>query len=286
MKSIADHEEKGQNFYLLNKYGYYLASIYQLLTEFENPLLILRIFTGLAGAGLKQVRLRRSGLTFTVRSPMDVWCLKETHLDRFYEVYGAALQDGWTVVDIGAGLGDFCIRAAHEFPGNRVYAYEPFAESYKLLERNLAANKICNVQIFQQAVGQTGALLLDLSGGEPLQITSHQPGCEGLSTANPGETNGRTQQVTSLALNEVFVQNGIQRCDLLKMDCEGAEYDILLNAKAEALGRVQRLVMEYHDSITSFTHLDLVALLTAHGFTVSVTPNAVHPDIGYLFAHR
>ncbi len=271
----------------MNKTTYYLSSIYSLLTQFENPLLILRIFLKLGGVGLKQVHLRKSGLEFTVRGAMDIWCLKETHIDRFYEVYGAELQDGWTVVDIGAGLGDFSIRAAHQFPASQVFAYEPFAESYKLLERNLAANQVGNVQIFQQAVGQTGALLLDLSGGEPLQITSRQTELAGSTNgAAPGENGARTQQVTSLALNEVFVQNGIQRCDLLKMDCEGAEYDILLNAKPEALERVQRLVMEYHDGFTSFSHKDLVALLTSHGFSVSLTPNPVHPNLGYLYACR
>ncbi len=190
------------------------------------------------------------------------------------------LQDGWTVVDIGAGLGDFSILAAQGFPNNQVYAYEPFMESFNLLERNLAVNRVNNVQIFQQAVGQTGALVLDLSGGEPLQIQSRQ---SQPASANAGE---RTVQVTSLALNEVFVQNGIQRCDLLKMDCEGAEYDILFNAKPEALERVQRLVMEYHDGVHGYTYQDLETFLGGQGFEVKRTPNLVHANLGYLYACR
>lgn len=270
----------------MDKFTYYLTSIYTLLTRFEHPLQILRIFLSRGNGGLKQVRLRQSGLQFTVRGAMDIWCLKETLIDRFYEKYGEKLQNGWTVVDIGAGLGDFSVHAAHKFPDNQVFAFEPFAESFKLLERNLADNKICNVHIFQQAVGQTGSLVLDLSRNEPLQITSRQNG-DGASTSANGNGHGsRTQQVTSLSLNEVFVQNAIRRCDLLKMDCEGAEYDILLNARPEALERVQRLVMEYHDGLTSFSHRDLVALLTALGFKVRLHANPVHADLGYLYACR
>jgi FkbM family methyltransferase len=183
-------------------------------------------------------------------------------------------------VDIGAGLGDFTILAAHGFPNSRVYAYEPFMESFTLLGRNLVANQIKNVEIFQQAVGQTGALVLDLSGGEPLQIQSHQDQNGG------GGDSERSVKVTSLALNEVFVQNGIRRCDLLKLDCEGAEYDILLNAKPECLERVQRVVMEYHEGVNGHTHHDLVAFLEGLGFAVSITPNRVHAYLGYLYASR
>lgn len=156
----------------LEKYSYYLKSIFSLLSNFENPWLILRIFLRMGGVDVKKVRLKTYGLDFYVRGPMDVWCLKETFIDRFYEKYGIALQDGWTVVDIGAGLGDFSILAGQNFSHSRVYAYEPFLESFNLLQRNLVANQIKNVQIFQQAVGKTGALILDLSGGEPLQIQS------------------------------------------------------------------------------------------------------------------
>ena len=234
----------------------------------------------MGGVDIKQVRLKQSGLVFYVRSPMDIWCLKETHLDRFYEKHGIALQDGWIVVDIGAGLGDFSVLAAHQFPNNQVYAYEPFKESFTLLERNLASNKINNVHIFQQAVGQTGALMLDLSGNEPLQIQSHS------TQSSTGEHPERTVEVTSLALSELFVQNGIRRCDLLKMDCEGAEYDILLNAKPEAMERVQRLVMEYHEGVNGHSHQDLVSFLEELGFNVRLTPNAVHDNLGYLYAWR
>lgn len=262
------------------KYAYYLKSIFTLLSQFENPGWIVRIFLGLCSVDVKQVKLKSSGLSFYVRSSMDIWCLKETFLDRFYECAGTPMQDGWTVVDIGAGLGDFSILAAHTYPNNQVYAYEPFMESFTLLNRNLAANHVGNVQAFQQAVGQTGSLVLDLSGGEPLQIQSRQ------SQPTTAENHERTVEVTSLALNEVFVQNGIQRCDLLKLDCEGAEYDILFNANTKALERVQRLVMEYHDGVNGYSHRDLVAFLEQQAFEVRLTPNPVHAHLGYLYASR
>ena len=73
---------------------------------------------------------------------------------------------------------------------------------------------------------------------------------------------------------------------MLKLDCEGAEYNILFGAPDETLKRIRRIVMEYHDSLTSHTHRDLVKFLSEKGFHVQVTPNYVHDDLGYLYASR
>ena len=78
---------------------------------------------------------------------MDAWIVKETNLDRDYEVHGTAIQDGWIVVDIGAGLGDFTVFAARRTPHGRVFAYEPAPDSVALLEQNLGLNGIRNVDV-------------------------------------------------------------------------------------------------------------------------------------------
>jgi hypothetical protein len=112
---------------------YYLVSMLTLLRGLKN--------WPLAGALLARwpvrqpvVELRPSGLRFRVRTFMDVWIIKETCLDRDYERVGTDLQDGWNVVDIGAGLGDFTVYAARRCPHGTVYAYEPFPESFALLQ--------------------------------------------------------------------------------------------------------------------------------------------------------
>ncbi len=47
-----------------------------------------------------------------------------------------------------------------------------------------------------------------------------------------------------MTLDEIFDDNKIVRCKLLKIDCEGAEYEILPNARA--LSRVDYLSGEFH----------------------------------------
>ena len=210
---------------------------------------------------------------------MDVWSVKETFLDRFYEKYGTEIGDGWKIVDIGAGIGEFALFVLLGHPQNFVYAFEPYPRSFDLLSDNLAANGIANAQIFPEAIGaETGTLALDLSSGEPLQIQS--------VSLDAASIQGEVLKVRSLSLEDAFNRLGLERCDLLKLDCEGAEYDILFQTTASVLSRIDRIVMEYHDNLTGFNHQDLVKFLVSEGFTVRIFPNFVHDYLGYLSACR
>src|SRR5438876_454532 len=89
------------------------------------------------------VRLR-TGERFWVSTAMDVWILKESCLDRFYEKDGTIVQDGWNVIDIGAGMGDFAISVALRCPNSTVYAFEPFPESIAKLNDHRELNGTTN----------------------------------------------------------------------------------------------------------------------------------------------
>jgi FkbM family methyltransferase len=260
------------------KYGYYLKSIFQLITEFGPFGRIIGLFTGLASKDTYQVKLRRWELVFRVRSAMDVWSVKETFVDRFYELYGTSLGDGWVVVDIGGGIGDFTIFAAYRHPTNSIYAFEPYPGSFTLLSENLKLNQTLNVQVFQQAIwSNSGALSLDTTTGEPVQFISREIDAQA--------ANGNLA-VPCDSLENTLKSLGIERCDLLKIDAEGAEYTILFNTPDQTLDRIRRIVMEYHDAITTYTHADLSRFLSEKGFRVTTVENAVHPDLGYLYAER
>ena len=262
----------------LRKYSYYLLSVFELLLGFDNPILVVKIYLNLTQPGIKIVRLRRSGLQFKVRGPMDVWSIKETFLDRFYEKYGFTIQPHWKIVDVGAGIGDYTLYAAARHPASKVFSFEPFPGSYALMEENLRLNGIANVQVFDEAIGSaSGELVLDLTSGEPLQFQSH------LENARSAEKN---LSVRALSLGDALPKLGLDSCDLLKLDCEGAEYSILFGAAPSVLEHIHRIVMEYHDNVTEHTHADLARFLSERGFQVETFPNPVHSYLGYLRAVR
>jgi FkbM family methyltransferase len=263
---------------LLRKYSYYLFSIFELLFGFDNPILLVKIYLNLTRPGVKTVRLRSDGLQFKVRGAMDVWSVKETFLNRFYEKYGFTIQPGWKIIDVGAGIGDYTLYAANAQPNSKVFSFEPFPESFILMQENLRLNGISNVQAFDEAIGAaSGELILDLTSGEPLQFQSH--------LGQPGNVNNGLL-VRSLSLVDALTKLELESCDLLKLDCEGAEYTILLSTPQSVLERIHRIVMEYHDDPNQNNHIDLIIFLNERGFQVESFPNPVHSHLGYLRALR
>lgn len=70
------------------------------------------------------------------------------------------------------------------------------------------------------------------------------------------------------------------------MDCEGCEFEALLEASDATLERIARICLEYHNGLTHYTHNDLINHLQRNGFRTKVTTNPVYSRMGFLYAHR
>ena len=79
----------------------------------------------------------------------------------------------------------------------------------------------------------------------------------------------KVAEVDCITLKKLFDDYKIDRCDLLKIDCEGSEYDILLTTDAATMAKVGEIIMEYH-SFTSYSVDHLRNFLVKHGFRVDV----------------
>lgn len=257
----------------LSSLQYYWSSIPTLFVGVKNWSALFE----LAARRPTVVTLRRPALRFHVRGLMDLWIIKETCLDRDYETMGESLQDGWIVLDIGAGLGDFTVHAAYERPNSCIYAYEPFPESYVLLQENLKLNAVENVQAFPYAVGDGRLAQLALARtGEAVQ---HR-------TTSVTNSSAPTLEVPSTTLDQILADNALSRCDFLKIDVEGAEYDILFSTSDVSLSKISRISLEYHEGVTSHSHGELVTFLQNKGYQVKTRPNPVHSHLGLLYAWK
>lgn len=257
----------------MQRLQYYFNSILTVFRQVYNwPSIILIFFKQ------RPILKLRTGLKFRVRSLMDVWVVKETCLDRDYELNSIAIKDGWQVVDIGAGIGDFSILTGHDNPRGRVYAFEPFPESYALLQENLSLNAVGNVATYDKAVGASTGVMLLKTTGESVQHTTTQSTVSGQAAS--------VIEVQALSLDDIFRINGILQCDYLKMDCEGGEYEILFHASPNTLNIIRHICLEYHDGFTDYDHSDLVGHLQKFGFKVTTRRNPVHEYLGFLYAYR
>ena len=254
---------------------YYLSSISTILLGMRPIGSILRLFLGLPVP--RPLILRLDGARFRVSTRMDVWILKESCLDRDYE-RGARIEPDWTVVDVGAGMGDFTVHAARLCPRGTVYAFEPLPESFARLEEHLRVNGIGNASAFPEAIASADGMLAlytvtGLSG-------QHRTAGDGTNRA------GVPIAVRAATLASTFERLGIARCDFLKIDCEGAEFEILLGLPDAALSRIARIALEYHDHVTEHSHEELVAFLEARGFRVRVHPSPAWRELGFLYAEN
>ncbi len=219
----------------------------------------------------------RNGCRFWVRTPMDIWIIKEICLDHQYELASVEFEDGWTVLDIGAGLGDFAVTMARKNPHGKIYAYEPFPPSHALLQENLRLNAVTNVVTSPLAIAAQ-------AGSAQMHIASEAVAHSTVSAAENADHSWTPVQ--TVTLDQVFASRQIARCDYLKMDCEGAEYSVFFHTSAATLQSIRHVCLEYHDNLTEHSHQDLVQLFTRHGFRVRLTPCPAYRHLGLLYAEN
>jgi len=175
-----------------------------------------------------------------------------------YRLDEIPFRDGDTVVDVGGHVGLVAIYLGLRHPGIRVLSFEPFEENYHRFQENLRRNRVENVEVFHQAVTGDGR---DLN----LVVNLHEN--TGGATAWLGDMSGegyRRWTVASTTLDRIFADHGVARCRLLKIDCEGAEYEVLQGS--DRLADVDYLRGEFHVNtrLSSLGH-DIDALLAHCG---------------------
>ena len=167
------------------------------------------------------------------------------------------------VVDIGANVGVFSLFAARH--ARLVYALEPASSNFFRLVSSVSHVK--NVVPLNLACGaQDGRGVLDLSIN-PVSFSL-------LTSGSPG----KQESVEVVTLGTLFERFNITGCDFLKLDCEGSEFDIILDSDLSLWRRVSRIVMEYHDHLSErFSHRDLLQKLDKVGFhTIAYNANGTY----------
>lgn len=138
-------------------------------------------------------------------------------------------------IDVGAHLGSFSMYAVSSGAA-AVYSYEPDPVLFKTLLRNVEANRL-HSQIFPCQAAVVGA---------PASTVTFRPegNASGHVTPLPGDNGGIS--VKALTLTEIVEGNQLERVDVLKLDCEGSEYDIVFGTAPDIWRRIERVRLEYH----------------------------------------
>ena len=180
----------------------------------------------------------RDGTQYLIRARLnDIGKISSIYIRKEYDRYIDKIRDNAIVIDIGAHIGVFSIYAQRLAKNVIVYSYEPFDESFGLLQNNIRINKLeRGIYAFNIGVGAR-------RGIRKLFIDRRNLGGNSMFY----ETEEYVQ-IDTVSLKDVFDENNIKICDFLKMDCEGAEYEILFNTPREYIDRIMSITMEYHDN--------------------------------------
>lgn len=178
------------------------------------------------------------------------------------------LRPGSTAFDVGANIGLYTLLfSALVGPKGQVHAFEPEPDNYARLELHLALNAAVNVRAEPLALfSEQGEVSLNVfplglgpwhSLGWPRLPDPYRPG----TIVEPTDT----IKVKATSLDAYVAEHAIERIDLLKVDVEGAEYDVLLGARALlASGRIGAILFEVslpqveamgHEANAIFEHL-------------------------------
>lgn len=264
----------------LRKISYYLWSIFELLFGVKNLRVLFDIFLGKPFIGVKWLELRRDNLKVGVGSKMEAWSVKETLIDRFYTKLGTEVESDWVVVDIGAAIGEFTIEAALQLTDGMVHAFEPNPGSINILRQNMRANNLKHVETYNLGVwSESGEIPLHFLNNEPLQAVSGTGQADNIHAV-------KETSIPVITLEQVVEEKVGKKIDLMKLDCEGAEYEILLNQDPKFFKKINRIIMEYHDLDERRNFRVLTKYFEELGYHVKRYDNRVHKNLGYLYADR
>ncbi len=234
---------------------------------YTNPLPRFLDYFGLIRHNKHLRIVLRNGLRLRIRTGTSDFGIVDDIFN--YRVYDRALTritDGDVVIDIGAHVGMFAIAAAAR--GATVLCFEPLRENVELLNENARLNGydrriISHCLAAASAPGTVELFVMRGNTGGSTCFPSIHP-----VWRNPDRVTSII--VPSITLHEILQRYELKVCGCLKMDCEGAEFDILQHAAADDLRRIRMVILEYHPPGDI---RDIKARLEGLGFVVDISDN-------------
>ncbi|MBL4704233.1 MAG: FkbM family methyltransferase [Flavobacteriales bacterium] len=214
-----------------------------------------------------------------------IYCLKgaeaivlDDHI-KGYLTHGIELHDGDVVVDVGANIGVFGLRASQWFNNIEIHSFEPVPQIYEVLTQNTVLSANEGFHAYQMGLGAK----------EDHMTITYFPNAPALSTTSPemweedpdafkkavkGSVRnapdsmwyaklvpnfmipmiarklmkGRQEMTCKIGtLSGMMKEQNISKINLLKLDCEGHEWEVLQGILEEDWPKIESLVMEVHD---------------------------------------
>ena len=154
------------------------------------------------------------------------------------------------IIDCGSNIGLSIIYFKMLYPDAKIVGFEADSEVFDVLLHNIETFKLNNVELFNKAVWHEETVLGFFSEGADA------------GRIGDGYDPTRTRSVQTTRLGGFMNQP----VDFLKIDIEGAEYEVLNDCK-DLLKNVRNIFVEYHSSIKTEQKLQrILDILAQAGF--------------------
>ncbi len=201
-------------------------------------------------------------LTFKYKGhKVKFYCPKEKEsdvldllLEEFvYKIYDQFDCKNKIVVNVGGNIGDSALFFALE-GAKHVYMIEPFFDNYKIALKNIKLNEMHDfiTPIFAACASKDAYLHVS-------DTSQHTKSTEIVEVQ-------KGKKIKTISLKTLVTNNKINHA-LLEMDCEGCEYDLILESSKSVLDRFDYIILEYH-----YGAKNILKKLNNLGFTSKHTP--------------
>jgi FkbM family methyltransferase len=159
------------------------------------------------------------------------------------------------IIDAGANIGMSVIYFKMKFPNAKITAFEPDEEVFNVLKNNVASFEFKEVELVKKGLWK-----------EVTVLTFNSEGADAGRISDKNE-NGKVIKIETSLLSNYLKSNTI---DLLKIDIEGAEFEVLNECK-DYLKNVNNIFIEYHSFSGQEQFLpELLGVLKSAGFRLNI----------------
>lgn len=169
------------------------------------------------------------------RHTTDVAAFEQVFIGEEYDI-SIGNMDPRFIIDAGANIGCASVFFAHRFPHASIWAFEPEASNFELLEQN--SRGFSNIIPVKAAVWSSDT-----------ELEIQNPDDEKWAFRVQQTTNQGSSKVRALSIPSILKNAGAEWVDILKIDIEGAEKELLEANSAGWINRIGMIIIELHDWI-------------------------------------
>lgn len=223
----------------------------------------------------KETILNKKRIIIETNGDADESVFHEIFTERGYQDVDQEIKNAKsTILDIGAHIGAFSVYAHALNPTVKIFAFEPEERNYQLLKRNLKANNATNVMPKNIAIAaQEGQKTLHIS--EDSHNHSLDANAKNIISS---------KKVQAASLDKIVEK--LTKVDLVKMDCEGAEFEIMPSLSQQSFAKIDAFTIEYHEYSLGNNPKDLKQILERNKFKVQISQSKYDKRMGFIRAIR